>query len=57
MTRVDKPVMQCDRCKVTTDDLHEMGGYQEVTHYHQNGRDKWDLCPICWKAFREWVGA
>lgn len=51
MSRVDKPTLRCDRCKVETQDLAEMGRFQKLTHSHMSGQNEWDLCPECWVAF------
>lgn len=51
MSRVDKPTIQCDRCKATTSDLREMGDYRRISHSHMSGEHDWDLCPECWKDF------
>ena len=57
--RIDKPTLMCDRCRVQTEDLTEMGRYSKVVHEHMSGRRLWDLCPPCFTDFREfmnWVG-
>lgn len=51
MARVDKPTLQCDRCKCVVTDLREMGRFFNLNHYHPGGTDRWDICPECWKLF------
>lgn len=53
--RVDKPTLQCDRCKTETQDVKEMMRWQSMMHPHASGRDEWDFCPECAKAFRAWL--
>lgn len=51
MARVDKPTLQCDRCKTVTTDLREMERFYNLTRQHMSGSDNWDICPECWKLF------
>jgi hypothetical protein len=53
--RVDKPTLRCDRCKVETQDLAEMGRFNKLAHDHMSGRDEWDLCPPCWGDFHDFL--
>jgi len=57
MSRVDVPTLQCDRCKVTTQDLTDMGKFHHLQHPNGPGHDTqvWDLCPACWKQFLAWL--
>lgn len=57
MSRVDVPTLRCDRCEVETRDLSKMGRFSTLTHYHVSGKSEWDLCPTCWAAFQNFVGA
>lgn len=52
MSRLDVPTLMCDRCKLTTQELSEMGEYQTLRHSDMGGESQWDLCPDCWAAFR-----
>ena len=51
MSRIDKPTMECDRCKWRTQDLPEMGKFYRLTHGHMSGEKSWDLCPRCLADF------
>lgn len=53
MSRVDKPMLQCDRCKEVTDDINYMSKFKTLEHYHVQGKDEWDLCPKCWSLFKK----
>lgn len=55
MSRVDRPQLQCDRCKTITDDTSEMGKYKKLEYSHMSGREQWDLCPECWKMFKTYI--
>jgi len=55
VSRIDKPTLQCDRCKRATQNTREMGSFQKLTHYHTSGHDDWDLCPECWTAFKRFL--
>jgi len=55
MSRVDKPVLRCDRCQRTTEDTSEMFRFATLSHYHMSGKDEWDLCPDCWGFFRAFI--
>ncbi|UVK59630.1 hypothetical protein SEA_SURVIVORS_58 [Gordonia phage Survivors] len=47
--RKDKPVLMCDRCATTTDDLNEMAGYITVEWSTMSGHEEADICPECFK--------
>lgn len=55
MSRIDKPTLQCDRCKHTTQDTREMASFQKLAHSHMSGRDEWDLCAWCWSVFKAFI--
>lgn len=56
MTRIDVPTLQCDRCKITTQDTSEMMRFKKITYSHMSGHDDWDLCPNCWRYFIAFIG-
>jgi hypothetical protein len=45
----------CDRCRITTEDLKEMGGFTKLEHRHMSGVIDWDLCSLCWLAFQNFM--
>jgi hypothetical protein len=51
VSRVDKPELRCDRCKITTLDTAEMGKFARLSHSNMGGTIDWDLCPECWSDF------
>lgn len=51
--RLDKPTLQCDRCKFITDDLTVMFSFSRLSHSHMSGTEEWDLCPTCWNDFQD----
>ena len=55
MARIDVPTLQCDRCTVVTQDTREMVAFQGLNHTHMSGTEKWDLCPLCWDRFIEFM--
>ena len=58
MARIDVPTMQCDRCKVTNQELDEMGKYRNIRGQYdkyQGANESWDLCPECWQDFLMFV--
>jgi hypothetical protein len=52
---VDVPTLKCDRCGRTTQDLHEMASYKAIRHSHMSGEEKWDLCPVCFILFIDFI--
>jgi len=55
LSRVDVPTLKCDRCGDMTQDTKAMVSYRKLTYYHMSGKDEWDLCPVCWSAFRAFL--
>ena len=55
MTRIDVPTLQCDRCRITTQDTSVMSRFKKLTYSHMSGNDNWDLCPQCWRAFNGFI--
>jgi len=58
VSRMDIPVLRCDRCKKTTDDVSAMTGYRAVSWVGPGyATVKADICPACWAAvgFSDWV--
>jgi hypothetical protein len=58
MARLDVPTLQCDRCKTATQDLMEMGRFNKLTGIwdgYGSSRQAWDMCPICWTKFLDWI--
>ena len=55
MSRVDVPTLRCDRCEVETQDLVKMSRFAKLIRDHMSARDEWDLCPLCWSSFLDFV--
>lgn len=51
MSRLDVPTLMCDRCKIKTQSLSQMGAYATLSRDQMGGPKRWDLCPTCWSAF------
>ena len=56
MSRLDVPTLQCDRCKSVTQDNKEMAKFITLSHHNISGLDQWDLCPVCWPKFYDFLG-
>lgn len=55
MSRVDIPTLRCDRCGHRTQDVIEMGKFDQLTgrwHGYGSTQARWDLCPQCIEAFK-----
>lgn len=55
MARVDIPVLQCDRCKKTTSDAHEMAHWSHLTRRDVSKDEHFDLCVSCTQRFRTYM--
>lgn len=58
MARVDVPTLQCDRCKLTTQDRDEMWKFKKINWYVdsiESKEVKQDLCPTCFENFQEFM--
>lgn len=58
MARIDVPTLQCDRCKLTTQDQREMIKFKSVNwHSDIMGAQtfKKDLCSTCFENFQEFM--
>lgn len=53
--RIDKPTLQCDRCKTETQDLTEMMRWMSLRYNYPGGTDEWDLCNECSRAYMAWL--
>lgn len=52
MSRVDIPVLECDRCKSRTSDKNQMAAYIQLTRSHVGGNEQFDLCSPCAYEFK-----
>lgn len=49
MAKYDATTFKCDRCKRIIHDPTEIAGFKKITVDHNT----WDLCPGCFKDFRD----
>ena len=56
MSRIDVPTMQCDRCKVITDDRNVMCKYYVLRSDNVHGGTQRDLCEDCASDFYNFMG-
>lgn len=57
MSRVDVPTLKCDRCEWDTQDLAQMATFRKIEQFHMSGHRTWDLCPVCWIGFTNFLGS
>lgn len=58
MARIDVPTLQCDRCKLTTQDQREMIKFKKINWYVDSigsKEIKQDLCSTCFENFQEFM--
>jgi hypothetical protein len=57
MSRVDVPILKCDKCGISTSDLQEMGTFRNILSYRGTTTFEWDVCFACWTELKTMLNA